>query len=252
MDKDALRAQWAKFAPEWIARIDEKRDAAREGILDDWMLRLCGDVRGLRVIDLGCGEGRFCRMLAQRGARTLGIDLQPAFIQRARELGGPGQEYRLGDIEKLDGVPDASFDLAISYITLVDVADMAAVLRHAHRVLKPGGRLIAASLSPMATAKGTWLRDADKRKLHYILDDYNSEGRRDLPFSAGTPFILTNFHRTMSSMINGFIEAGFTISALHEPTPTPEQLARVPANDDLLRVPIYVIYEVAKAARRRI
>jgi SAM-dependent methyltransferase len=210
------------------------------------MLRLCGDVRGLRVIDLGCGEGRFCRMLSARGAHTLGIDLQPVFIERAKAM-GPGQEYRLGDMETLAGVPDASFDLAISYITLVDVGDMAAALRSAHRVLRPGGRLIAASLSPMATAKGTWLRDADNRKLHYILDDYPNEGRRDLPFAAGTPFVLTNFHRTMSSMINGFIAAGFTIRALHEPTPTPEQLARVPANEDLLRVPIYVIYEVAKA-----
>jgi demethylmenaquinone methyltransferase/2-methoxy-6-polyprenyl-1,4-benzoquinol methylase len=60
---------------------------------------------------------------------------------------GPGQEYRLGDMETLAGVPDASFDLAISYITLVDVADMAAALRSAHRVLRPGGRALVLEFS---------------------------------------------------------------------------------------------------------
>ena len=40
--------------------------------------------------------------------------------------------------------------------------------------------------------------------------------------------------------------AGFALTALHEPTPTPEQLARAPGNDDLFRVPIYVIYELRK------
>ncbi len=243
-DKDELKAQWAAFAAEWIARIDEKRDDAREGILDDWMLRLCGDVRGLHAIDLGCGEGRFCRMLAARGARTLGIDLQPAFIERARELGGPGQEYRLGDMETLDGVPGAAFDLAVSYITLVDVPDMAAAVRQAHRVLRPGGRFIVAGISPMASGRGTWLRDGEMRKLHYILDDYAREGPRDCPFPSG--HVLTNFHRTMSTTLNAFIGAGFTLRAVHEPTPTPEQLARAPGNEDLFRVPIYALYELAR------
>jgi SAM-dependent methyltransferase len=243
--KDELRAQWSGFAAEWISRMDENRDDARVGILDDWMLGLCGDVRGLRVIDLGCGEGRFCRMLAERGATTLGVDLEPAFLGRARERAGAAEEYRLCDMETLDGVPDAGFDMAISYITLVDVADMAAAVRQAHRVLRPGGRLLVANLAPMATARGFWLRDAEKRKLHWILDDYAYEGPRPCPFPSG--HVLTNFHRTMSTTLNTFLGAGFTLRGLHEPTPTPEQLHRAPGNDDLFRVPIYVIYDLAKA-----
>ncbi|HEX5135775.1 MAG TPA: class I SAM-dependent methyltransferase [Planctomycetota bacterium] len=243
--KDELRAQWAAFAAEWIARMDEKRDDAREGLLDDWMLGLCGDVRGLSAIDLGCGEGRFCRMLAARGATALGVDLQPAFLERARTLGGPGEEYRLCDIETLEGVPDASFDLAISYITLVDVEDVEAAARQAHRVLRPRGRLLVANLAPMATARGFWLRDEEKRKLHWILDDYAQEGPRSFPFPSG--HVVTGFHRTMGTMLNTFLGTGFTLRALHEPTPTPEQLRRAPGNDDLFRVPIYVIYDFAKA-----
>jgi SAM-dependent methyltransferase len=228
-----------------MARMDENRDDARVGILDDWMLGLCGDVRGLRVIDLGCGEGRFCRMLAERGATTLGVDLEPAFLGRARERAGAAEEYRLCDMETLDGVPDAGFDMAISYITLVDVADMAAAVRQAHRVLRPGGRLLVANLAPMATARGLWLRDEEKRKLHWILDDYAYEGPRPCPFPSG--HVLTNFHRTMSTTLNTFLGTGFTLRALHEPTPTPEQLRRAPGNDDLFRVPIYVIYDLIKA-----
>jgi 2-polyprenyl-3-methyl-5-hydroxy-6-metoxy-1,4-benzoquinol methylase len=61
-----------------------KRDTARM-MLDPLMLRLCGDVAGKRVIDVGCGEGRFSRMLAERGAASVGIDPTPgAARDRAR------------------------------------------------------------------------------------------------------------------------------------------------------------------------
>jgi hypothetical protein len=50
----------------------------------------------------------------------------------------------------------------------------------------------------------------------------------------------------LSTTVNDFLDAGFVLTRLHEPLPTPEQLDRVPENDDLYRVPIYTIYELAK------
>lgn len=96
-----LPGEWAAFAPEWIDRMATARDGAREGLLDDWMLGVVGDVSGRLVIDLGCGEGRFCRMLAERGARTLGVDMQPAFVEHATRQASPAEAYQLGDVQHL-------------------------------------------------------------------------------------------------------------------------------------------------------
>ncbi|MCB9892893.1 MAG: class I SAM-dependent methyltransferase [Planctomycetes bacterium] len=248
-DKHQLKAEWEAFAREWIARCEERRDEAREGILDDWMLELAGDVSGKRVIDLGCGEGRFCRMLAARGAEVLGVDLQPAFIEYAEAHKGEREKYLLGDMEELEGVPDAAFDLAVSYISLVDVPDMRSAVMQAARVLKPGGRLLVSNLSPLATAAVTtnwWVRDEQGRKLHYRLDNYSEEGARVVSFGPGHR--LTNYHRTFSTTINAFIDAGLIVKRVYEPTPNAEQLKRRPGLDDLFRAAIFIVYELIKPA----
>ena len=90
-------------------------------------------------------------MLAARGARTLGVDLQPSFVEYARSRAGSTEDYRTGDIQLLSEVSDGLFDLAVSYISLVDVPDQRAVIGEAFRVLSPGGRFVVCNLSPMAT-----------------------------------------------------------------------------------------------------
>jgi ubiquinone/menaquinone biosynthesis C-methylase UbiE len=243
-----LAAEWRALVPAWIARVEAGKSEAREGLLDDWMLDLAGDVSLKRVIDLGCGEGRFSRMLGARGATVVGVDLQPAFVEYARARGGPRETYVAGDMQRLDGFDDASFDLAVSYITLVDVPDMGRAVAEAARVVRPGGRFLVCNVSPMATAaqQTSWLRDEDGNKLHYVLDDYTTEGPRTLQLWEGG--YVTNFHRQLSTTLNTFIEAGFELVALHEPTPNKEQLARVPAIEDLYRVPIFTIYDLRRRA----
>lgn len=250
-DGDSLHEEWEHFSTEWIARAESRADAAREGLLDEYVLGLIGDVTDLDVVDLGCGEGRFCRMLAAKGARTLGVDLQQTFIDYAQGRAGPSERYLLGDIQQLSGVDDESFDLAVSYISLVDVPDQRAAVAQAFRVLAPGGRFVVCNLSPMATGwigDSPWHRDEDGTKMHFVLDHYATEGPRTVLFPSGHQ--LTNFHRMLSTTINTFLETGFCLTGLHEPLPSPEQLARVPANDDLFRVPIFTIYDLVKPAER--
>jgi ubiquinone/menaquinone biosynthesis C-methylase UbiE len=244
---DDLACEWDAFASEWIARCEEHRDNAREGLLDEWMLGVVGDVRGKRVIDLGCGEGRFCRMLAERGASTVGIDLQPTFIDYANGRRGSAEEYHLGDIQDLSGWPSSSFDVAVSYITLVDVPDERATIDEAFRLLRSGGRFIVCTVSPMASAwmvDGPWCEHSSTGEPHYVLDSYTDEGPRRVVWRSG--HAVTNFHRTLSTMVNDFLDAGFTLVRLHEPVPNEAQLAKFPENRDLGRVPIFMILDLAK------
>ena len=71
---------WQAFASEYIRFIDQG-DPSRTLLLDAVMLKECGNVHGKLVLDVGAGEGRFSRMLAQRGARTTALDLFWPMVQ---------------------------------------------------------------------------------------------------------------------------------------------------------------------------
>ena len=112
---------------------------------------------GASTLEVGCGEGRVSRDLATRGHRVIGLDASPTLLRAAAEADSAGR-YVEGRAESLP-FADASFDLAVAYNSLMDVADMPAAVREAARVLVPGGRLCACVTHPMADA-GTWLDDA--------------------------------------------------------------------------------------------
>jgi hypothetical protein len=65
-----------------------------------------------------------------------------------------------------------------------------------------------------------------------------------MPFPGGHK--LTNYHRTLSTTVNAFIDAGLRLVRIHEPTPNAEQLKRRPGLDDLFRAAIFIIYDLHK------
>ena len=236
---ERLKTQWTESAQGWI----EADQAVRTGMLDRWMLDSLGDVRGKAVIDIGCGEGRFSRLLSRLGATVTGVDLTEPLIERARCLASDGETYLIGNAETLHGIESDAFDIAVSYIVLVDLLDFRSAINAAYRVLRPGGRFVICNIHPMrSSVPGGWIKQGDK-KLFYPVDNYTNEGPREFAWF-GRHFI--NMHRTLSSHIAAFLDAGFTLRALHEPTPSAEELAANPTFDDEYRIPNFIIYTLEK------
>jgi len=103
---------------------------------------LAAEVRpGERVLDLGCGAGRFLRVIAEAGAVTVGVEVAEAALARARRLAPEAELHRVapdGDLPFADG----TFDLVWCSEVLEHVADTATFLSELRRVLRAGGRAL--------------------------------------------------------------------------------------------------------------
>jgi SAM-dependent methyltransferase len=230
---------WDASAQAWIDAIGD--DPNRNVLLDPEMLDVCGDVRGKRVLDVGCGEGRFCRMLAGRGAEATGIDPTPGLIAEAERRGAAGAYVR-GVAEQLP-FADAAYDLVISYVTLVDIAGYREAIAEMTRVLRPGGSLVACNLgfvtaTPAAPGESPWVRDAGGKRLYYRIDRYAEEFASRLAW-AGIDII--NWHRPQSAYMQAYLGAGLLLRDFREPVPTDESLRDDDYFEDWFRVPLFNI-----------
>jgi 2-polyprenyl-3-methyl-5-hydroxy-6-metoxy-1,4-benzoquinol methylase len=97
-ESDNMSDGWAESAEAWISAIGDRGDYGREFVLDAPMLERIKDRGYTSALDVGCGEGRFCRMLQAFGIRTVGVDPTETLIQRAR-MQDPQGDYRIGRAE---------------------------------------------------------------------------------------------------------------------------------------------------------
>ena len=188
---------------------------------------LLPDLRGRRVVDLGCGFGWFCRWArAQGAARVLGLDVSEQMLARARAASNDTAiAYVMADLEALD-LPPQSFDLAYSSLALHYVKDLAAPLAVVHRALVPGGHLVFSIEHPiyMAPSHPAWTVDADGRRT-WPLDQYLVEGERVTDwFVKG----VVKYHRTIGTTLNLLLRQGFAIRHVEEWCPTDAQIAAKP------------------------
>ena len=99
---------------------------------------LLPDVAGLRIVDLGCGFGWFCRWAKEQGAaEVLGLDVSERMLARARSWPDAGIRYEVSDLERFE-LPTAQFDLAYSSLALHYVENLAQFVRHDSRRPRPG------------------------------------------------------------------------------------------------------------------
>lgn len=233
---------WSYSARAYI-EFQDRGDVNRTLLLDPVMLRLCGDVAGTRVLDIGCGEGRFCRMLGKRGASTVGIDPIEEMVATARERDQHGGAYARTGAERLP-FADATFDLVVSYITLVDITGYREAIAEMARVLRPGGRLVVANLS-FTTACKPWVKDEAGRRLYRPMDRYADEWKQTFEWVG---IRIDNWHRPLSAYMQAYLASGLILREFLEPVPEDESLRERPELEDWFRIPEFTAMRWEKAA----
>jgi len=214
---------WVRLLPDYEAR------RAREDSLDrlvEWGAQraLIGDVEGLDVLDVGCGNGEKAIELAAAGARSVvGIDLAGQFLSPPAGL---DVTLAAGDLSELAGHPQVqrrAFDRVLFLQTLAYAADQVATLRAARSLLRDDGVLVVSRAHPIrfaverSEASGLPLGDA-----------YHSGA----PITYAAPWnedvSLTHSAETFAAMVNNLGAAGFRVERVVEPELTAEQKERYP------------------------
>lgn len=163
---------------------------------------------GRLTVDVGCGEGRLDRELADRGYRVVGVDVSPTLVRLGRDA-DPAGDYRVGEASRLP-FPDGAADLVVAFMSLQDVEDLDGATGEAARVLEPGGRLCIAILHPVATAGR--FEDGDAafairgQYVEPFLQTFPMEREIDVP----------SFHRPIEGYSRALEDAGFLIERLRE------------------------------------
>jgi SAM-dependent methyltransferase len=234
---------WKTSAQAWIADMGDQGDYGRRYVLyvlDAPMTDRLRRVGGGRALDVGCGEGRFCRILRSEGFDAVGLDPTVELLEAARAKDPDGQ-YVEGRAEALD-FPDVSFDLVVACLSLIDIEDAGRAIGEMARVLKPGGTLLVANLTSFSTARADdgWQRNLLGQKTHFAIDRY-LEPRAAWQRWRGIEIV--NWHRPLKDYMQWFLLAGLVLTHFDEPAPIGGDPERA---DRYRRAPWYVIMEWRK------
>ena len=246
----ALRA-WEKVAQDWDRFVETGADYHRWKLHGPALLRAVGNVKGLKVLDVGCGQGWFSRQLARRGARVIGIDWSSGMLRYAQDHEKQRRsriKYIQCDASQVDTrFPPKSFDLATSCMALMDMPRVGDVMAGIAHILKPTGRFIFSISHPINSAPASrWFRRRIGRHGPWLLDGYFKEGPNDILWKLrGSDQTLRapQWHRTLGGWFQLIKDGGLVVTGLWEPKSTAQQARQIPGFEGAHRIPYYLIIE---------
>ena len=232
-----------------VARYDSIADFYDAAVADDLtdvgsatVLQLAGDVTGLRIADVACGQGRIARELARRGASVVGVDVSDALLAKARdaeERDPLGVEYVKADVAAQAGFASVPFDGVVCNYALSDIDDLEGALANVAGALEPGGWFVFSILHPCFPG---W--DDDAPSSWPVGGGYFQEGWWQARNTGFRGKVGAN-HRTLATYLNLLRADGLILDVVAEPQPDAAWAARKPEAEP---VPVHLVARCIRAA----
>jgi ubiquinone/menaquinone biosynthesis C-methylase UbiE len=245
-----VRKEWDNSSEAWADFVRTGKDHDRDALNNPAAFELLGNIKGLTVLDLACGEGYNTRILAKKGAKATGIDFSPKQIELARQEEKKeklGIKYMVMDAADLTDLPDNYYDLVTCFMALQDIENYTEAVSETSRVLKPNGRFIFSIPHPCfekITVNGNRINAADA---------YFGETKFPINWNMirlSTHFRTISFHRTLTDYFDAVNKSGMHVSRLVEPTPTEEAHQKYPGLKEGFTKPSSIIIEAVKIVKR--
>ena len=218
------------------ARMRAQARGLHEAVILPLLPELLPDLTDKRVVDLGCGDGWFCRYAADAGAAAVvGVDSSARMLQLARERTRDVRISYLQAFAEEAEFPAASADVVVSILALHYVADLDPVLAAIAAWLDHGGTFVEIVEHPIFTSqreKSGWMT-VDGRHAAWPVSDYFDEGARSTTWFVDG---VVRYHRTVATIVDAIRGAGLAIDRVAEPRPTPAAVEATPEwADELIR-----------------
>lgn len=261
MDDPDTREVWDANAPVWIELSRAGFDVYRDLINTPAFMKMLPDVNGRIGLDLGCGEGHNTRLVAERGADVLALDVSRPFVTAAveHERSDPaGIRFVLGDASSLP-LASASLDFVTAFMSLMDVSDPDAALREIARVLRPKGFVQFSIAHPFTNAPvRRWIDSETGEREALAIGEYFYEGPLEETWIFGAapeelrqnrrPFHIVYARRTLAGWLNAVIRAGLAIEAVAEPGADEETAVQEPRVSDSRIAPFFLLVRARLAS----
>lgn len=246
---------WDRMADWWDEKMGDEGDLWHRALIDPPLIRLVGDVSGMHLLDLACGNGYLSRRFARQRAIVTAVDTNAPLIERARTREKQDQlgiTYHVTDAARLDMLEDGAFDVVICNMALMDIENAAGAIQEVARVLRQRGRFVASLSHPCFDKVNTsgWAIEQiyPITTIWRKMSHYREITVDDLPWLqvAGQTVITRAHHRPLSWYFRTLRAVGLVVAALEEPEPTEEFLASSPQGPWIAEIPLHCVIEAWK------
>ena len=199
---------------------------------------LIPDVEGKRVLDAGCGHGRYTEWLLEHGAEVLAVDQNAKMLEQARRRLDDRADVRQADITgRIEAAADGAFDGVVCGLSLHYVEDWRDAFAEFARVLRPGGFLVFSAQHPV------------DEYIAFDAENYFEVEQETMTWTAdGEEVDVPFYRRPFSEVVNPLVETGFQLDELVEPTPRASFREKKPESyEKRLRYPTFLSVRASKS-----
>ena len=207
------------------------------------------DLHGKKILDIGCGMGQHAKQYSKMGAASvLGIDISEKMLEYAKEHNSAGNiTYQLMAMEDIETI-NQQFDLVTSSLVFDYIEDFGGLMKKIYALLNDDAEFVFSMSHPIVTAwdgaYDRYTRTENGERLYANLRNYCTEGLRKVDWVVDG---YECYHRTVSSLINALIGAGFVIEECQEAHISDEMREQYPALfGGTIHRPEFIFFRCAK------
>lgn len=247
MREDSSTKSWNDIGLEW-AKFSEQNDYRNHFLIPN-TISMMGNVQGKYILDLGCGEGGYSRILSKMGAFVTGVDCVNNLIELAKEKSkqeGLNINYLVKNSSDLNELGEKTYDNVLASMMLMDCEDFKGTISEIYRVLKSNGRVIFSILHPCFSGQDVGWRKDDLGGFYFSSDNYFSTAPWEEEISNAFSKKVIYRHRPLQDYFSTLLNCGFNLIRLVEPVPTEEQMQASSRMKRLTRIPLFLFMEWEK------
>jgi ubiquinone/menaquinone biosynthesis C-methylase UbiE len=234
MSPKTMPTDWGAVADWYDELVGESGSEFHRHVVLPGVMRLLPLAAGQSFLDIACGQGVLCRLMASRGVNCTGVDAAADLVRIARDRAGqvtaataaaggtpPGsQTYQVADARDLLSMPAEAFDAAACVLAIQNIHPIAPVFQGVRRALKQGGAVVLVMMHPAfrSPKETSWGWDEQAKVQYRRVDKYLLPRKHPIVTHPGkkTGEYTWTFHKPLQEYVGGLAKAGLLVDALEE------------------------------------